>query len=718
MDNVYPLFCKPDCGSAVAMDGFVRWARVALHKIPNVINTITWDQVSWGKWGLLNTKVTKLEEPKCRMDSSFVDFAKSILVYRYTYYRQVQSSFIVSLRLIESALLDVVGVADIKKSNGAVFDRASYLAQLHWTKGDSAYQSGRILFWIYGFLKDNGMLDEPFVWNLPIKLRKRLTLVDAEEHARTKLPSDDALVALGEIFHNKPELGIDVMVSSAVAIMLSHPCRIGELSYLADDCLYYEKSDQGEEQLYIKWYASKGYGNKPVPVVDSMADICKEAVERVSKFTKEARAYAKWLEDNPEVFPPHPGVPDKGPDEPLTIEEVCNAMMVSTGGKTRTFRHVFKREFLSRYSRVKMNSASKGIVDEVKNGFDSVGERVYVNGVLDHYKHNDTFCLTLRKLNILLRDKYLPPSFPYTDNKKITKFKDALFCVRTGVLNLNDHIAATHPLGVTLGCERSRLISQISGSSRGVTTIFERHGYIGIVVKSHSFRHYLNTAAQRVGLSQVLVAAWSGRVDIGQNRVYNHISTEEKVSQVAIYAPSFDPMNISVIEKIDSTAEINIKDLGGAEDRIVRSGPFGLCIHDFAESPCSKLGACLKCSNLVCVKGDDVKLKNIKEERDRLHNDVGKVAEAIEQGLYGAERWLDKCNADLEHCNKLIGVLENPDLPRGSLLRNADNGWNATTNALYANGMLERKRTSRARIDKNMPNLLELECLAVKKESR
>ncbi|EKD74304.1 MAG: hypothetical protein ACD_45C00005G0009 [uncultured bacterium] len=48
-------------------------------------------------------------------------------------------------------------------------------------------------------------------------------------------------------------------------------------------------------------------------------------------------------------------------------------------------------------------------------------------------------------------------------------------------------------------------------------------------IDTHQFRHLLNTMAQRDGLSQSEIARWSGRADIKQNRVYDHMSEFELV---------------------------------------------------------------------------------------------------------------------------------------------------------------------------------------------
>lgn len=63
-------------------------------------------------------------------------------------------------------------------------------------------------------------------------------------------------------------------------------------------------------------------------------------------------------------------------------------------------------------------------------------------------------------------------------------------------------------------------------------SIFDRHGFNitenqKLKANSHQFRHLLNTMAQRGGLSQSEITRCSGRADMKQNRVYEHMSEFE-----------------------------------------------------------------------------------------------------------------------------------------------------------------------------------------------
>src|SRR5690554_8166850 len=87
-------------------------------------------------------------------------------------------------------------------------------------------------------------------------------------------------------------------------------------------------------------------------------------------------------------------------------------------------------------------------------------------------------------------------------------------------------------------------------------------------------------------------------------------------------------------------------------------------MHNFASEPCPKMGTCLTCGKLGCVKGDDVKLANLKEERADLKRRYEKAIDAKSRDIFGASEWVKKVGMDLYKCNALIRTLENPELER------------------------------------------------------
>lgn len=247
--------------------------------------------------------------------------------------------------------------------------------------------------------------------------------------------------------------------------------------------------------------------------------------------------------------------------------------------------------------------------------------------------------------------------------------------------------------GVEIAVGHTRMTAQLGGASQS-QSIFQRHGYGDLKVNTHAFRHELNTEMHRAGLSQLLIDAFSGRTT--QGSVYNHITVEERRQAVAAVHPKTKQSNAAkCLEKIHTNEPLNLSDLiaigEGNQDRVIHKTHLGLCIHSFESEPCPKMGACLTCGNLACVKGDDVKLANLKEERAYLKQRYEKAATAEAQEDFGASEWRKKTGLDLFKCDTLINVLESPELKNGDIVWNVDNGWNLTKNAAAMAGLIDAK---------------------------
>ncbi len=702
--NIVPFVPKSEKQSREALNNFICWAKEQAHCYSLPSDPIIWESDSWVKWGIRNSRVSKLGNKDEILSSDFVDFAKAYILRAASTQSMTGTAHLIALRCLEAASIEILKCADITLVNAAVFDKACVLLGQKF-RNTTPYKVSRQIKKIHRFIHDSGIVHVRFTSEPQIK-EKSLTLKDSRIESERKLPSNEVLLALGEMFVNQPELPDDILVTSSVAIMLSHPCRIGELNYLSKDCLYTEKDESGRNQLYMLWYSEKGFGHNKKIVPDSMAGICREAVNRLKDLTEEGRNYAKWLEENPESFPPHDNVPIKNLDESLSLEEVCEALQLKRT-KESPARSVVLRYLRacqrSQYSRGKV----KELAGSILSGFDSRGRRVFDgSGKLKCYEFEDTFKITLRDLNVLVREKYLPRCFPFTDENKIVKYQDSLFCFKNGVFGTNN-LVREKPFGIYKKPIARR--SALLGGGGDTTSIFERHGYSGVKVNSHAFRHWLNTGAQRANLSQELIARWSGRVDIGQNRVYNHIPPSEKADQLAKLEPHSGEVGNDLLSLLKTNKPITMVDLKLDGPRVIHRTEFGVCIHDYSEEPCAKFNNCLTCGEHVCVKGDEVKLANLKEEREYLRKGLESFRKEVGSGTYGANTWFQTTMEKLERCDQLIRMLEDPDVDEGALIWGRGNGWTAGRNALAVRGELivEDSNLIASDVDKNVASELE-----------
>jgi len=710
MTNILDFKAKNDLTAEEQLNAFIEWAKQTLPKgIPDrVYASIRWNDDSWHPHGFEGCAFTALgsnkNAPK-KMQLPFTDFAKAILVYRRVY--QITNSprvWLDALRALEAALIELTGTRDVTRVSAAVCNLACQLMQNQWAKGNQAYAAGKALESIVDLIKKKQLLRTNFRWTSSIGCNSKSTLKQKKSALEQKLPNPEAVTALGEMFNNDLTSPLDIVVTSACALLLSTPSRIGELADVEHDCVVFKEGSGGNRRMFLRWYAEKLNKTMLKPVVKpEMESVVERAIKLLKTVTDDGRAYAAWLEDHPDEFPPHKSLPKKGIDDPLTYRETCEALKISISGSSGP-RASFKSRFLRPLeNRKALSPAALAILGEIREGWDvSQGKRIFVKDKLgiQGYEFNDRFVITLRKLNVLMREKYLPKHFPYTtpytDGKERVKYRDALFTVRTGSLpdDTKNPTPMTKDFGVEIAAKTTRMSIQLAGARSRSTSIFARHGYSGVKVNTHAFRHELNTQMHRAGLSQLLIDAFSGRTTKGS--VYNHMTVEERTQAVAAYHPKTKHSNASLrLEKVKTNKPLSlsdVRDLSESEqDRVVHQSHVGICVHNFEAEPCPKMGACLTCGKLGCVKGDDVKLANLKEERGDLKRRYDKARDAQSRDIFGASEWVKKVATDLYKCEALIKTLENPELENGDIVWNVDNGWTLTNNAAAMAGLIDVK---------------------------
>lgn len=727
MSNVVDFKPLSHLKAAEQLDAFISWAQATLPKgVPNqrVHAGIRWDMDSWHESGIISCSFIAHGSPrnsnpkdKKYMQPPFMDFAKALIVH-YRVFRGKKSAkdILSGARIIEVALVEMTGTRDVTRVSAAICNRACEHLKTEYPNGNGAYNRSKYIEQIVLLMRDKGLLAKPFRWTTPLRDKYSGTLKEQKESSKKKLPSRESIRALGELFNNDLTSPLDIITVSACALLLSQPSRIGELADVEHNCVLFKDNADGGQRMFLRWYAEKGFGASTKPIATGMESSVERVIKLLTPITDEARRYAAWLEDHPDEFPTHEGVPLKGLDDPLSYDEACAALK-SKLHRGASARKYFETDWLdSLAKRTALSPDAQSVLDEIRQGWDTGnGKRIYVNGRLNRYQFNDSAVITLRKLNILVREKYLSKDFPYTtpaeDGKKRVKYRDALFTVRTGSLpdETKNAVAMQRDFGVEISASHARMTAQLGGASQP-QSIFQRHGYGDLKVNTHAFRHELNTEMHRAGLSQLLIDAFSGRTT--QGSVYNHVTIEERTQAVAAVHPKTKQSNAAkCLEKIRTNKPLKLSDLidlgEGGQDRVIHKTHLGLCIHSFESEPCPKMGACLTCGNLGCVKGDDVKLANLKDERTYLKQRYEKAVTAETGEVFGASEWRKKAGLDLLKCDALIKVLESPELKNGDIVWNLDNGWNLTRNAAAMAGIIDAK-TIKAPRQETLPSLDKL----------
>lgn len=671
---------------------------------------LKWSSYNWSNW-LKSVNFAKSGEnvrskgfdPEAGLlDASIIDFAKAYVLYQQSLNKTAEVTEIVAVRYLEASLMLANGHADVTVAVARDFDRAAQLCQDKDTPA-RAYRIGGALEKLATFLSDKKLTESQISWANTIPRPN-----DARGHrknkeaAAKKMPFPAALDAIAEIWANNPESPRDIFITSNCVILLSQPSRVGELNLIPHDCIPLDletasskhrmaNTGDGEKPLFIKWYGQKGFGHISKPIPSVLAPFCIEAVKRIRSITEEPRQLAKFLEENPHDFPRHDRCPEVSQDTVLTPHQVLDALCLERGKNTaRNYLKIWLKRIQKFCDAAEGLGEAESIVGEALEGF--------YEGKAAPGKE-DRHTLTLRKLNVVVRARYLPEHFPYVDEKETIKFQDALNCYFVGQLGEQEGKGHGHLKPYMIRSIDSNTLNQsltVSSGEHGskkteIMSIFRRWGYTDekYRITTHQFRHFLNTMAARGNVGQTELARWSGRLDVGQNRVYNHRSDEELTGELKSIGLGEQKSNlIAVVSSNEPIMASDVAEMVG-EDRVAHRTLLGVCIHDFGMEPCLKDRDCLGCKEHVCIKGEGERLRRIKKLRDGLKESLAEAQKGVEEGYFGADKWVVDRLDRLKRANELIAILEDPEIEDGAVIRCTDNGYLPVKKAFEANGKLE-----------------------------
>ncbi len=615
------------------LKNFIHYCR---HELTVLGADLAWDSNTWSAAGVTFGNVdqrTKKLHDRLTLTTPFLDFAKAYCRYHEGIQPKSAVRKLFALRCLERALLDCIGESTVARSDMVAFDRAAVIAREYYSQ-DFAYMVGRELHLLAAFLTSMRCVLQPIDWKNGIARPNSTVRTGAKAKALRdrRLPEQGALDAMAAIFASNPTHPRDIFSSGVAAMLLCAPCRISELLALRVDCEVWEDKKDGTRAYGWRFQPGKGAppGIKWIP--SAMENIAQEAIGRIRRVTEEARRLAAWLEDNPERFFPHESSPDIRETRPLSGQEVLNALGLGqlSSGSTFLFNLGLSR-----------------------------AEGAH----------------TLHDLNLWAHAR-LPKSFPFLDARRGVKCRDALFIFRRGELRTD----CKCPGAVELSWPNADVFNHDMGDRPQVSSqsIFQRHSYqrpdgTAYKITSHQFRHYLNSLAQRGGLSQAELARWSGRIDIRQNRAYDHMSEFELVDMLRAHDSDLrlDRPLQEISERLAEKLPMTQQEFNALAMPTAHVTEFGFCIHDFVMSPCQRFRDCLNCTEQVCIKGDR-RLDHLRHRLQQVSELVARAEEEIAEGTAGADRWYEIHLKTQARLSELISILENPSIPDGTIVRLRD----------------------------------------------
>jgi len=436
-------------------------------------------------------EASKVNAPEPAMAQPFLDFSKALLVYLHDKRPVVsQASRITALRCLEASLRQWSKDSRPTAVNEDVLDTAVEMAR-NQVSAAVAYRVAGQLELISELMATKGFISLRQPWSHGVKKPGELGSRISEESLKAreeKLPSAAVLRALAGIFHQAREVP-DVLVSSFTALMLCAPERINEILRLKRNCIV-EGEGGFVGKLGLRWAGSKGAEDTTKWLPSEMVPVAQKAIAKLLELTAPAQKIAEWYTANPKSLYLHGDATYLRHVEILTASDLA---LILWDDSTNTDPAIA----WAKAKAVPMQVLAKG---RAGYRFEDVERAVIA---------------------------MLPATFPYVPGAPELMCKDALAVMRVGDNN------PRHKTSVYMfTCVDHGTITNALGKE-GRTSIFVRFGYTEddgtpITLKSHSLRHYLNMLAQMGGLSSAEIAIFSGRKDVSQNRVYDHMSVVVK----------------------------------------------------------------------------------------------------------------------------------------------------------------------------------------------
>lgn len=563
------------------------------------------------------------------MAQPFLDFAKAVLIYLQDK-RPVVSigSRIMALRCIEAALQEMNQEPNPIGVTTEVLDTAVELARRQ-VSPQAAYNVAGQLQLVADLMREKGFVSFRQSWvhglKRPGELGSRIS-TEALKARQEKLPSSAVLRALAGIFHEstKPR---DILVSSVTALMLCAPERINEVLRLRRNCLV-EGKGRFTGRLGLRWEGSKGAEDTTKWLPSQMTTIAKQAVTNLLRVTEPANLIACWYHENPSSIYLHPNAVHLRNQETLSLAELSNVLW---GTETATGP---------------ANSwAKKKKLPYVSLGPHRIG-----------YRFDDVEKAVLAML---------PPTVPFVPGSANLYYKDALMLERLN--EGHDKRGTWKCLFMSIDYERIRN----SFRTQTRVSIFERFGFTEddgsrINFKSNQLRHYLNMLAQIGGLSSAEIAIFSGRKDSSQNRVYDHMSSDE------VQAPISQALKAGFTSQLVPQSQHRLiarKEFTNLGISSAHTTEFGWCMHNFAAEPCQMYRDCINCEEQECVKGDMQKVSNLIKLKTETEYLLKEAQLALTDKEYGVDIWVKHQTKTLERINALLAIINDPSTPDGARIR-------------------------------------------------
>jgi len=601
------------------------------------------------EWRTVSTKSKRTMRFSSYSDSAtgkeFTSFAEPFLSFAKSYVRYKQSikessaigHEVVVLQAIYEALIALHGDPDILQADGLVQQKAEQILNQRYPGSDSLYRYGGSLEALYRFLVQKGITPALPEWKRSWK-RRRAKAGRTDEESRKwqedRCPSQHQMLALADCF-SRVKTPEDRYWSSVITLLMFAPGRAGELHDLTVDCLCQE-----DGYYYVSWIGEKGFGTTRKWVPEHMVETVQEAVRRLIEIGQPARMAAKFAYENPNTFMRHSDcITSDGFSERKPLNALEFAGAVHLLGAVKAIKE-------------------KGIGVDGKGAWARAVKTKWAQKLLEEGP------ITYQGLARFTVSKYQDRYWPQlsTSDRKIW---DSLLLIRENEFHDEFTVKAFSWRLPDVNSLNDQLKQRIA------PTIFQRFGIKDengedIGMTSHQLRVWLSTMAERGGMDSWQLAQWAGRSRIQDNRHYDLRTRQEVIDQSReIMVLTERP---TALQAIKLNLPVAYADLGINRVGVADVTEYGMCVHDYAMSPCSKGGECMTCKEHVCIKWMPKTLNRIKQLESMVASQLEKAKVDASSGAFGADRWVTHLGWKLAHISTQIRLLESDDTPDGAVL--------------------------------------------------
>lgn len=581
------------------------------------------------------------------LDEPFLSFSKAYIRYNQSI-KAVSSvtNKMVALRMLHDALVEVHGVADVLKTDGLVIGELETITKQRVTNKDRRNKIGYQIEILLEFIRNKRFAPALQSWTNPwpkVGAKAERTDEESRKWQDTRCPSMHQMLALADCFA-KAETLEDKYWSSVITLLMFAPGRAGELVELTVDCLH--RGENGA--LGVRWYAEKGFGHTIKWVPEALEQTVIEAHSRLMEIGKPAREAAKHAFDNPSMFMRHAECctsDDFAENKPLNAYQFAHAMSFTHDSITRMKDKTSQFSSTTAWNMVGGKN-TKWIQKLIASGeptYEELASFVASEYQTQNWPNLPSIQRPVWESLVLVRDREFHSDF------KVRAFSWRL----PSVNELNAQLALRDKL------------------KNPPKTLFQRMGYVDedgtdIRLTSHQIRVWLSTNAERGGMDAWQLARWAGRTRINDNRHYDLRTQDEREQQArSILEYNERP---TALEAIKLNLPVSYKDLGVNRIGIADVTEYGMCVHDYAMSPCTKGGECMTCKEHVCIKGMPETLERIIRLEKQVESQFNKATEDEVDSVFGADRWVSHLGWKLAHIRTQRGRLESEDTPEGAIL--------------------------------------------------